>query len=381
MLNTAQFDLRSIRDGSIFESVRWQSGNNTVKKNPSPGRLYRCWETLESFFREFVEDVVPNDTEIKELFGIIENDNEGIKTFRITISPKTLQFITTAQAAPIVINKMYELYEKQFGKFRNNLPLSIGAIFFYKKFPLYAVFDAAKNMKILLKPSVSEENWKVTDRRNDNGENTLFLEPHKKNGFGSGDNVFIWKIPILLSDNKRADMFHPNFKVSTDNNNERYKHVSEITANDSVYVRDGKFEFTLLGSAVQRHSIMHDRIRHHIFGKKTPYDLSVISLFPRLEKLIDRLSDTQIKQMESLLIEKMLSWKIEWKKVVNENDSPEKKTVENFCKSVLFSKNAFGKKAIYDKLKNGDKELLIRSAVSGLLIDFLDIKLHCATGR
>jgi len=337
VLISASFDLSKLYDGTIFDKVKI----GKEKKNPSLGRLNRSYETLKNFFMDFQEKEV---TRIAE-YGF----------FPITTSPQRMEFVIAGKRGDEIISSLYKAYQKNFGKFRDVLPLNIGAIYFYSKFPLYAVLEAEQNMRESFKTKIRK--WESEKRIKD---------PAKFSKIGDSAGYAVWDIDKKLSDGT-ADEFHKlNFN-------------SEMS--------EGCFDFVLIDSAAKRHKFTKNKLDHHIFGMRKSYPLSVISDFNRIWTLISKLEKNQISIIENQIYEKIQTW---GDKFTNRDD-----VFRNFCKSVVMSPNAFGKKntkepyslhnSYYPKLledhtqideKNSNKNLIIRSAQNGLLLDVIDLYIH-----
>ncbi len=385
VLISLRFDISSIRDGGIFDMTTMKKLASDIienkkkqekPKNPSPGRLYRCWETLREFSGSLFEET--KDGEGKKPAPILTL-NGGRPVFRIIQSPKSLQFVASARHAAEIIDYLHNEYERRFGKFRAVLPMSIGSVFFHDKFPLYVVLEAAKLLRGSLAVSdvvtkTVEEVWRVAlspEETNGGAICTIELTPASIGAFGSAAGPVQWRIPRLLSDNKRRDDFHPFFRLA----NNSIKHVDALAENDELLVRDGRFDFIFLDAAVRRFDILPKRIRHHVYGERPSYPLSAWRNFQRLGALVSRLSDTQVKHIERALTDKMRAWRRMWQ--IDSTPKPwENAIIKQFCVTVLFSPNAFGAKRFLDgpkALRNDDRALLTAAAVNGMLLDAIDL--------
>ena len=165
-----------------------------------------------------------------------------------------------------------------------------------------------------------------------------------------------------MSDGRKDD-FHPRFKLA----DAPIKHIDDLAENDKIFVRDGRFDFIFLDSAVRRFDILPDGIRNHAYGKRPSYPLSAWKNFEKLRKLLARLNDTQVKSIEGALTDKMRAWREEWHDK-NEPWTPNN-VIRNFCEATLFSANIFGNK---DGITLDERNLLITAAVNGMLLDAID---------
>ncbi len=337
VLLSASFDLSKLYNGTIFEKVEISKEET---KNPSLGRLNRSYETLKEFFENF------QNVEVTKIA------KKGY--YPITTSPQRMEFVVAGKVADEVISKLYEEYQKNFGKFRDVLPLNIGAIFFYSKFPLYAVLEAEQNMRISFK----------TKSRKWDSENKIF-DSAKFAKIGDSASYAKWNIDTKLSDG-RDDTFH------------------KLDFNTTM--QEGCLDFVLIDSAAKRHKFTEKGLEHHICGVRKSYPLSVISDFERIWSLVDGLEKNQISIIENLICERIQSWD----KFHNQDE-----VFRKFSESVIMSPNAFGKKVkennnssekdYYKYLKervdssnseDSNKNLIVRAATNGLLLDVIDLFIH-----
>jgi len=338
VLISASFDLSKLYNGTIFDKVEISKGKT---KSPSLGRLNRSYETLKEFFENF------QNVEVTKIA------KKGY--YPITTSPQRMEFVVAGKVADEVISKLYEEYQKNFGKFRDVLPINIGAIFFYSKFPLYAVLEAEQNMRISFK----------TKSRKWDSENKIF-DSAKFAKIGDSASYAKWNIDTKLSDG-RDDTFH------------------KLDFNTTM--QEGCLDFVLIDSAAKRHKFTNKGLEHHICGVRKSYPTSVISDFERIWSLVDGLEKNQISIIENLICERIQSW---GDKFTNQDE-----VFKKFCDSVIMSPNAFGKKVkennnssekdYYKYLKervdssnseDSNKNLIVRAATNGLLLDVIDLFIH-----
>lgn len=361
-LFSAFFGMAQLFGGDLFEQVRWEKNGEIIQKKSSPGRLYRSYEILRQFFEEFqnknVRQTCPN----------------GL--FPITLSPVSLEFVTAAIHADDLMTQLKEVYEKEFGKFRAFLPLSVGLVFFYHKFPLYIVLETGQRFRSRLTAS-GPEYWQVKEINNNAKTWQLELEASGHAQPGGTAAHTKWNIPAVLSDDKEKDVFYLNFRLD----NGGWKKISELNASDSIAVNEGRFDFLFLDSAVRRFSVTPKGLHHHSLGLRRAYPFDAWSDYKTLIHLVQKLNPNQVGAIEGLLTEKRLFWSRHW--------NPDDPTIRGFCESVLFSPNAFGKKNIHGQYvhldissnqdpcpENSDRSVLMKAAANGLLLDVIDLFMH-----
>lgn len=336
------FDLQPLFESTVFDKVKWQHGNMEWAKNPSPGRLYRCWETLSSFLAA-----------CRDIAG-----RECSCIFPVTLdpTPDRMEFVIAGAKAMRVITAIYKEYEKRFGKFRECLPLSVGCVFFYQKFPLYVVMDAARGMADAFSQP-REETWTVRGELAEEENATVVqLETANQGNKGQLASLAEWRVNPYRSDDK-IDIFHPWFNG---------KLVNQLCDGDTINVREGYFDFILAESAESRFAFAgsEGERRHHILGSRPSYPLAAIPEFVQVWDLLKKLPKHQRGNIESLLVEKINAWGDAW---WNDED-----TARKFCRTVLFAPNAFGKKNLTEQ----ERTLLENAAWNGVLLDVLDLYMH-----
>ncbi|MBT6340121.1 MAG: hypothetical protein HOJ48_12590, partial [Desulfobacula sp.] len=354
LLLSISFDLSHLWNGDLFENIQYKKKKKKIHKNTSPGRLFRSHETLQDFFKTFH----------RKLAGLYPK-----KIFPITLSPVRMEFVVSARGMDDVITLLYRQYEEQFGKVRMHLPLSVGVIVFYHKFPLYVVLEAANRMRKHLRSK--DKAFIIVQNKENICHSDLLL---KLDWYGQPMMVN-WTVPTCRSDGEK-DSFYPYFNVG-----ENDTRVQQIESDAELHAREGCFDFLLLDSAVRRFAITPQGLKHHILGSRQAWPFSAWQNFQRLGLLLGKLEKSQISHIENLLVEKRMQWGEAWQ---TSDD-----VIKQFCISVVMSPNGFGKKKkdgrylLLDDKSNGnevlldsDKTLLISAAANGLLLDAIDFFLH-----
>jgi hypothetical protein len=126
------------------------------------------------------------------------------------------------------------------------------------------------------------------------------------------------------------------------------------------YLNDDSFDCMLLDTVGDRYIFTEHGRRHHIFGDAKRYSLAQIGDFVKVWNYIGRLEKSQISYIENALIAKILDWK--------DNGS---EAFRAFCKMTLFAPDALGKMDC-----QGNEQFLIDAAVSGLMLDVIDLYIH-----
>jgi hypothetical protein len=384
-LITIAFDLQPLYGTDFFNIVRWQEKTGEKHKtcekhkHASPGRLSRCYESLASFLKSFLEKTV--STECKE----------GV--FPITLSACCLEFVVNARHYDTIMDCFMSLYESEFGRFRTRLPVSVGAVFFFRKFPLYLAIETAGRLRMHLKqqPGKLEYSAISVEPRTCGGQSgrgasaatrppdmeeqlEVLLKAPSMTLPSDPAGYMRWNIPCLQSDRQSDGFYH-----AKTNEGEFVKW--NCLSGKQLQVRDGRLDFILLDSPARRFAFGQGERRDHLGVTRKAYPLSIWNNCRRIRVLFEKLEISQRKAIEQALIEKRVEWRDQWR--------PDCPVVQGFCETILFAPNAFGsrkKDGAYrhlDSSSNGaapaedsDREVLLRSAVSGLLLDVLDLYLH-----
>lgn len=251
---SVQMNLSSLRDGSLWKDR---------PQYPSPGRIARSYETLEKFHREFLGKELPFHTP------------NG--SFPLLQSPERFDVIFAASSGDRVLGVFLEKYQEEFGSYAEKLMPKIGMVYFYRKYPFYAVWDTMKRM---MKP-----------------------------------------------------------------------------------LSFGCWDFMLLDAPDDRFGFSRGSRKHHIFGKAPKKRLADFGNYPQLYDQLTRLTKSQISNIESELIRLFLDWDDSCRKDMG--------TFRKMCALSLFSPNAFGT-AVSEK----ERDFLLNSAVSGELLDIIDLFIH-----
>lgn len=361
LMISASFDLSLLTDGQLIENILsdTQKKEGGTHKNPSPGRLYRAYETLREFFSLFQQELARISA-------------PGI--FPVTLSPERFDCVVPAVYAEPVIDLLFSMYENQFSRVRSRLPLHLGALFFYRKFPFYIVLETAERLRRNLRTQTRK--WRLASREESEREVILKFAAAGNGTEGGPVAPVAWRQPLRLSDGVTRDNYYQQVSVG-----EQPKSCLDLAIGDTVTSHEGRFAFLLLDSAARRCAVKPEGIDHHSGLSRAPYYFAEWPHFKRIWGLLAKLSHSQISALEGALFAKLHAWRKHWQ--------PQNEVVERFCEMLLFAPNAFGKKGhsgnyLYlDNASNqlppaadSDRQVLLRAAVSGHLLDVIDFYLH-----
>ncbi|RZN14850.1 MAG: CRISPR-associated protein Csx11 [Methanosarcinales archaeon] len=227
----------------------------------------------------------------------------------ILSEPSIFMAIVPADKALKVANHIKEKYEKEMGKVRNRLPLTLGMVFAKSHTPLAALMDAGRRM---LQQSHEEEDWTLYTDAIDCGTECILNFTNKQT----------WHIPVKMGDKTTDDIWYPYFYVNgvPTGRSTAFKsingwlvHARELKKGDTVKICPSRFDFEFLDSASRRFEISYDQEtgkRRDILKSERPYLLEELEHFRRLRGIFSekKLARTQIKNMIGLIETKREEW-------------------------------------------------------------------------
>ncbi|WP_214079635.1 hypothetical protein [Mesotoga sp.] len=279
----------------------------------------------------------------------------------ITKDPERFMVLVPADKALEAAKKIKEKYEKEMGKVRNRLPMNLGIVYAGYHTALPAIMDAGRRLMQI---------------NNEEKTRTLMKQPEE---FADYFKLYfedqVWKIPSKMGDCSE-DVWYPYFYVDNLDKVEREKrclsfkgpsgnwlvHVSELKEGDIVQVTPSYFDFEYLSSASQRFEISYtkDGRRRSKDRKHRPYYLDDLDEIERVWVLLStKLSNSQIKKLNTLVEEKLRDWALSSEKA----DDTFKSYVENVVDNLRWKQS----------LSKDEKDTLIDFCVSRKLADVLEI--------
>jgi len=153
-----QFDWNNFNDDDDYKFLSKLILQFLLRKNPSPARLRRVWESSLDFMQEVKKEILDNikDTRTQQSFkqkvpdfkDLDINDSEFKRYFTILEpTPISYQFIIPTQKVESFIDKVQKLYYEKFKYVNGKLPLHIGVVVQKSKDPLYVGIKALRNIR------------------------------------------------------------------------------------------------------------------------------------------------------------------------------------------------------------------------------------------
>ncbi len=314
----------------------------------------------------------------------------------VSKSPVLFMAIVPAGEALTVTANIYDQFVSRFGKVMGRLPLSVGNIFFNEHTPMFAVLDAgrrmAANFRALMwepvKASVS------TASKFDLAAKHLTLDGLEHGEQSPRGVSFRWKISGCLG-NTEPDYYHPYLIVKKDGRDysgrEGYfktmagdvVHASAVRSGDTLQVFPPYYDFEFLDTTTRRYDLALEdgRRRSCVTGVHSrPYVLEgstrgLAGLWARLKSsgdddLMPGLTDSQLRNIESLWLTKLKEWQVDLGR-------PES---EAFCRwSSLVTATLRKEFPRYRDPDDGcleDLEYLQEAVFSGMFFDCLELHLR-----
>lgn len=256
-------------------------------------------------------------------------------------SPMFCQVLLPASSVPALLESLLKLEEEHFAVVRGKLPLHIGVLIAKRKLPLYALLEAGQQ---ILSHSAFRDGW--------------LQRPWWQGVSGS---VFYQQYPTEPSG--------PG--------GHRVNALSDAGGEQQLWLTPGYFDFDLLGATTDRHRLQYQAassiVRRSVaYGPICPRPMPLHRLSELLElwKLLTGLPPTQRHHVEAALGSKLEQWGA----VGEQLDE----VFAAFAKAVLC--DAFGDRWTKG-LEPKDRDLLLRSARDGLLLDCLQFFEHVVKGE
>jgi hypothetical protein len=227
--------------------------------------------------------------------------------------------LVPAKSALAVAQAIKAKYEREMGKVRNRLPLTLGVVYAGRRTPLAAVLDAGRRM--LSRRPMADSGWQVAagvelqDIAPDDGWPKRALVPLQR------DN---WKIHVevstVMGDNTTHDVWYPYWRVAgkpadrtrwfVGPDGEHWVHVCDLRPGDTVTFAPSTFDFEYLDVSARRFEVAYgdDGQRPGNDKRQRPYLLEQLAELEDAWEQVGRLPTSQIKGLEALIEAKRRDW-------------------------------------------------------------------------
>jgi len=192
----------------------------------------------------------------------------------LELSPLRFRALVPLEAASACLDRAIELWNEEFARVWDRLPLRAGMVGFPQKLPFQAVIEAARTIEHRL-GDAQPETWRVLRREEHGGVvDIVFL---RRDG-GSE----LRTVPVSLPDG-RLDVFYPYLAVTDERlrfpldfrlpDGQVYRHALDLHPGDEVWVRPALVAAVFLGSTAQRFELGPVRPLAHWREMRATWDL------------------------------------------------------------------------------------------------------------
>ncbi|MFN3742683.1 MAG: CRISPR-associated protein Csx11 [Anaerolineales bacterium] len=234
----------------------------------------------------------------------------------ILAEPRTFMALVPANRALEVVKAIQAKYEREMGKVRNRLPLTLGVVYFGRRTPLAAAIETGR--RILARPQ-QRETWVISKASshssNDNWPSAVCLTLKRE------ETEVCLSIPTVMGDGQTPDLWYPYWQVKDKPNGrtrwfvgpdgEHWVHVTKLRSGDRVEFMPSTFDYEYLDTTARRFEVIYDQNGQRLAPEKysRPYLLEEIQTLEAVwQKLSQNLSTSQIKAIESLIEGKRRQW-------------------------------------------------------------------------
>jgi hypothetical protein len=307
-------------------------------------------------------------------------ESSYLPAISILTEPRTFMALVPADKALQVAKAIKEKYEKEMGKVRNRLPLTLGVVFAGTRTPLPAILDAGRRT---LKQPTEATHWHVkgVDLRLYPEKVLLTLGPGE-----GGEPSLTLDIPTIMGDEETEDVWYPYWCLEEEaaNASERkrkfkgtdgkyWTHISDLQVGDAVSFMPSRFDFEYLDTAARRFEISYDNGKRRgtqqpgsSYHPARPYYLEQLDEFDQLWHILSQgLETTQIRTLIGIIEDKRMEWS------ADQNNEVFKQTVRDALNNANWK----------SYLKPEQFNQLYRAALSGQLTDVVELYMRILNQR
>jgi len=326
----------------------------------------------------------------------------------VATTPDIFLAIVPADRTVEITENIYSEYIKQFGKVMGRLPLSIGNIFFEEKTPMFVILDSARRMiqnfeRLAQKPvelRISKYHKRNTEDIENEKRLVIKLDQIKFGSFGPLERELEWILPYKLGDGN-TDYYHPYFILKKGSEDYSLRknyfwtvigdviHFTEVEPGDVLELFPNYYDYEFLDTSIRRHDIPLDKRDRRISNNKflsKPYLLDELSqglrgLWDSIRdngnsSLMPGLTDTKLRNIESLWLSKLQDWAVNTEDRNSEGFKAWAELVEATLK-----KEFLKYKELDDPSFMKNFERLKETIFSGLFFDCLELNLRILKKR
>lgn len=300
----------------------------------------------------------------------------------ILAEPRTFMALVPADKALAVVRNIKAKYEREMGKVRNRLPLTLGLVFFPRRTPLRAALDAGRGM-LSRGERVAGELWQVEATDGPINTTDLMAPSQVTLTLSRGGRSIPVSVPLVMGDGKTRDVWYPYWFIQADgtrvdDRRHRFKawrptaeggelcwlvHAAELKPGDHVYFTPSTLDFEFLATTGRRFEISYTAEGRRRGRFPRPYLLEELDELDRLWNLLsERLAVAQINGLTAMIQTKRQAWHAPGQR-------RDDKTYEHLLRDVLLRAN-WKASPTPDEL-----DRLVKAAVSAMLSDVIELHL------
>ncbi|MEM4390223.1 MAG: CRISPR-associated protein Csx11 [Candidatus Micrarchaeia archaeon] len=229
----------------------------------------------------------------------------------ILAEPRTFMVLVPAIRTMEVVKAIKRKYERELGKVRNRLPLTLGVVYFGRRTPLAAAIETGRRM---LKRPVAAQVWEVHSKADCNPSAVCLT-------LKNGERQISISIPAMMGDGATPDLWYPYWRVEgkpTDRtrwfigpDGEHWVHITDLRPGDRVGFTPSTFDFEYLDTTARRFEVIYDAEgqRREATKRQRPYLLEDVETLEAIWKQLSaRLTTSQVKQIEASIESKRQAW-------------------------------------------------------------------------
>ncbi len=275
-----------------------------------PGSSYELWSPAG--YGERTEKVA--EVTIQEAR---DDSTSYTPTIPILAEPRTFMVIVPANRAFDVVKAIKAKYEREMGKVRNRLPLTLGVIYFGRRTPLAAAMEAGRRM---LERPIPVQTWEVTSKADCNPlasgwPSAVFLTLKRE------EREVSLSIPTVMGDGQTPDYWYPYWRVEgkpadrtrgfIGPDGKHWVHLTDLRPGDRVGFTPSTFDYEYLDTTARRFEVIYDQDgqRRQATKRQRPYLLEEVETLEAIWKQLSaHLTVSQVKQVESTIENKRQAW-------------------------------------------------------------------------
>ena len=230
--------------------------------------------------------------------------------------PRTFMALVPANKALAVMQAIKAKYEREMGKVRNRMPLTLGVVYSGRRTPLATLLDAGRRMLRRPARGAEAEVGDVVPQNllTDGWPTTV------KVSLRMGERKIIVSVPTVMGDGATHDVWYPYWRVGGNPtgrtrwfigpDGEHWVHVTDLRPGDRVAFTPSTFDYEYLDTTARRYEIAYgsDGQRRPLSRRQRPYLLEEIACIEETWEQISRLSTSQIRLVETLIGAKRHDW-------------------------------------------------------------------------